>query len=128
VDGNATSRPALLVVDDDEQIRLLLSLLLPRLGFGVRAAAGGSEAVEALRHGDVAGALVDWRLGEEDGLVAVAALRLLAPGLPCCLMSGQDDVPAADEVMGIVCTLRKPFSVAQLGQALRQLSGDARAG
>ncbi|MCI0455577.1 MAG: response regulator [Gemmataceae bacterium] len=121
MDAHTAPRPTLLVVEDDDQIRALLSLLLPRLGFQAQAVAGGSEAVEALRHGDVAAALVDWRLGEEDGLETVAALRLLAPGLPCCLMSGQDDVP--EEGPGVACVLRKPFSVGQLGRALQQLTG-----
>ncbi|MCI0461833.1 MAG: hypothetical protein L0Z62_33195 [Gemmataceae bacterium] len=59
---------------------------------------------------------------------ARATLWLLAPGLPCCLMTGKDDPVQDVEQRGVACVLRKPFTIQQLGQALGQLSRDSKAG
>jgi CheY-like chemotaxis protein len=39
------------VVDDDEQIRLLLCLLLEQDGYSVHTAAGGEEALDEMMRG-----------------------------------------------------------------------------
>ena len=66
-----------LVVDDSRAIRMILAKTLRELGFEVREAANGREALEALER-DKAGVklvLADWNMPEIDGLELLKRLR-----------------------------------------------------
>jgi two-component system response regulator AtoC len=56
-----------LVVDDEETLRHMLSLLLDKNGFAVTVAASAQEALERLRAGDIRLALSDVRMPQHDG-------------------------------------------------------------
>lgn len=68
--------PTVLVVDDAKVIRLLLEDILKDLGFDVRQACNGSEALDALRQSpEISLALVDWNMPKMNGLDLVTAMR-----------------------------------------------------
>ena len=65
-----------LVVDDSRSMRSIIAKLLAELGFEVHEAAGGAEALVALRKArrvDIA--LVDWNMPGMDGYQLLLALR-----------------------------------------------------
>jgi CheY-like chemotaxis protein len=114
--------PFVLVVDDEPAVLSLLARGLRWYGFSVLGARDGPQAIELLRRhrGEVGLALVDSCLPGLKGPATVEALRGLEPGLRCCLMSG-----AEPEGAGCDCTLRKPFSLAQVADTLRRLQAAA---
>lgn len=78
-----------LVVDDEEVIRLGMTTLLEEMGFSVRCVASTQSALQAAGEFEPAIVLADFRLrGEDDGLLAIRALRAIWPGLPALLISG----------------------------------------
>lgn len=66
-----------LVIDDSRAIRMILSRILTNLGFEVREAGNGKEALDVLGAAETVPsvALVDWNMPEMNGLEFVAAVR-----------------------------------------------------
>ena len=69
--------PKALVVDDSRAVRMILAKTLKELGFEVREAANGREALEVIEAENPAVTLVltDWNMPEIDGLELLKRLR-----------------------------------------------------
>ena len=79
--GSAKSRAAILVVDDEEELRAMLELLLSSHGLRVELAASGAEALERCQGGDAFDVVVlDHRMPRLTG--AEVARRLREAGYP----------------------------------------------
>jgi len=78
-----------LVIDDEEAIRLGMQTLLEEMGFTVETAASTAAAVEKVRGFTPSIVLADFRLrGEDNGIRTIRALRETWPELPALLISG----------------------------------------
>lgn len=93
------ARGRVLVLDDDENMRLLAQWALGRLGYGMVGAETTAAAIdlcrEALGRGEhFAAVILDLNLpGGRGGTEALAALRELDPTVPAFVMSGDVDDP-----------------------------------
>lgn len=85
----------ILIVDDEELIRLNLRALLEDLGYRVTEAANGREGLVAFdrEHPDLV--LADLRMPVMDGLSMIAALRDKSPETPIVVVSGAGTVREA---------------------------------
>jgi len=125
-----------LVVDDSEQARQILSGLLTSMSFAVTTATSGEEAIAAARDADAAGlpceiAFLDWRMPGLDGFQTAAQLALLPhPPVPVIVTAhGREEVFRELEKAGIALMLTKPVSPSQLfDTAIRALGGVQDAG
>ena len=102
-----------LVADDEQALREMISLALSAQGFRVLTAANGAEAITLLRQhaGEVALVLLDDDMPVMSGRAVIPQIQALAPAPPMVLMSGDaKDFPDAPNVR----TLAKPFPVDQL--------------
>lgn len=111
-----------LVVDDEEDIRLALKELLGSYGCEVTLAASTREAVIKCLGQQPDLALVDYRLkGTDDGLSAVRSLRSAVPGLPAVLVSGDTDPRRLRDAHAAGLSLvHKPLSADKLIAAMQQ--------
>ncbi|NLD70893.1 MAG: response regulator [Limnobacter sp.] len=111
-----------LVIDDEPSIRLGMRTLLEGLGCRVELAASTEDALAAVAERPPDLVLADLRLqDEDDGISAIQAIRLVHPGTPAILVSGDtapDRLREADAA-GIPM-LHKPVPVDQLRQAIIQ--------
>ncbi len=107
-----------LVVDDEEPVRLVAAAAIQRQGFEAEVAADGVEAVALMERGPIgfAGVLLDMAMPKMDGLTTLVNLRKIQPGLPVILMSGHDQGDMARKLEGHsdVMLLRKPFTIDEL--------------
>ena len=78
----------ILIVDDEPQMRELLSMYLTQKGFQANAAATSEEALRKVREKPVDCAVVDINLGGEDGLQLLANLKTLNPKLRVIMLTG----------------------------------------
>jgi len=119
-------RGRLLVVDDEEPQRVMLSKILTRAGFDVTTAADGREALTRLGAGSFDLLLTDQRMPALDGLELLQEARRLHPDLPVVLMTAYGSVSRAVEAMklGAADYLSKPFErdelLVVLEKSLRQ--------
>jgi PAS domain S-box-containing protein len=103
----------ILVVDDEEAVREMISLGLAAQGYAVALAANGAEAVAALERqaGRVRLALLDTDMPVLDGRATLPLLRARDPGLPVVFMSGD---AAFDPGADLAGKLIKPFALEEL--------------
>jgi two-component system cell cycle sensor histidine kinase/response regulator CckA len=115
----------ILLVDDEAGIRLVLERVLAARGYRVITAESGTEAVEQTRRhqADLRAIVLDMMMPGIDGIAVIKAIREFAPLLPIVGCSGLHTYAAQIEKLDSpgVRFLRKPFPVAELLHALRQL-------
>jgi len=74
--AEGSERPVrILLVEDDDDVRLLLALVLKRAGYEVNATADADQALQALHRGRHDLILTDYCLPRKDGLQFVAEAR-----------------------------------------------------
>ncbi len=107
-----------LVVDDEESVRRVVSDILTAEGHEVTSTASGAEAIEAVRRSDggIDIALLDLTMPDMGGHECLAALHELRPELPVILTSGYSEVDARSRVEGqsLAGFIKKPFDAATL--------------
>jgi two-component system, NtrC family, sensor kinase len=90
-----TSLPTVLIVDDEADIREVLTLSLGDSGYGVRTAADGQEALDACRQGGIRIVITDIRMPRMDGLRLLEAVKRFDPGIEVIVLTAYGDVEAA---------------------------------
>ena len=119
---NATQErgPHVLVVDDDEALRLLIRDYLGGHEFRVSEAGDGAQLAAAIAADVVDLVLLDLRLGHEDGMRLLRELREQSQ-VPVIVLTGRTE--EADRVMGLELGaddyLTKPFSPRELMARMR---------
>jgi DNA-binding NtrC family response regulator len=110
-------RPRLLLVDDEPAVRRIVERFAQRHGFNTVSCADGREALDVIRGGGVALALVDVRLPHVGGLEVLKTLRQAVPDCKVVLMSGATDVDTAAQAtqLGAIDYLAKPLDFTRLG-------------
>jgi len=108
-------RPRILVVDDEPQIRRLLSVALSGQGYGVETVGAGEAALDKLSSEPFDLVLLDLGLPDEDGLQVCARLREWSriPVIVISVREGErDKVEALDS--GADDFVTKPFGTDEL--------------
>lgn len=111
----------LLVVDDEPNIRELLSTSLRFAGFEVIAAANGREALEAAEKHNPDLAVLDVMLPDMDGFTVTRKLRATGRYFPVVFLTARDDTE--DKVTGLTVGgddyVTKPFSLDEVVARIR---------
>jgi signal transduction histidine kinase/CheY-like chemotaxis protein len=120
--AEATTPERALVVDDDAPIRGLLEALLRRGGWEVVGTGGRGEAVAAVEAAPFDLALIDVRLGIEEGPQVLRELVEVQPDLAgrAAFMTGAP--PDSGRIAGCP-VLGKPFTWADLSRLIAELQG-----
>ncbi len=114
-----------LVVDDQHDVREVLSMGLAHYGFAVCRASGGREAIELYRdrRQELDLVLLDVLMPGLDGPQTLRALREVNPDVRCCFLSGglgkYNEVALRD--MGALAVFSKPIKPSVLAQMIRYL-------
>ncbi|HUF34774.1 MAG TPA: response regulator [Gemmatimonadales bacterium] len=123
--------PVVLVVGPDDAVHADICRMVRAIGFRVRTAHGGCEAIRYLQlhPGEVGLVLADILMPGMDGGELVERVRDLLPGMRCVLMS--PPAAAAAELAGAypeTPVLEKPFGLRELhGVLARQIGSPAAA-
>jgi len=116
-----------LLVDDDEDLRAIVSKALEALGYEVTAVADGRSGLGELRFTRPDVLVVDFAMPGMNGADVAKAARELCPGLPVVLASGYSDTDAIERSIGAHAKLlRKPFRIDELLEAVAEAAELAR--
>jgi CheY-like chemotaxis protein len=115
----------ILVIDDDEDFRFILTRALEKEGYRVQAVGSGAEAIEALKSHKFDLTLVDIKMPEMGGRETVKEIRKLDPQLPVLLVTGSPDLPDRELQAQAQGWIYKPFRLAQLRSIVRKLLEEA---
>jgi len=89
---------SVLVVDDDRDLRYLLSLRLVTAGYIVYGASNGLEALEQMEKHSVGVVLTDHHMPKMDGFELLSVCRMKWPGIPVVVFSAEQDDLAHEAV------------------------------
>lgn len=113
----------ILVVDDEESIRISLAEALADAGTEVRTAVGGEEAFRHLSAGDIDLVLLDQRLAQtqEDGLEVLRRIKAEHPAVAVIMMTAYGRFESAVEATRLGCYqyIAKPLDLHQLKLLIR---------
>lgn len=119
-----TFQPVILVVDDDEIVRILLRQFLEGEGFQVREAEDGASALELLQHVPVDLVILDIVMPGMDGSIVCARIQDMIPEPPPVLiMTAMDYDQEVDQVYnaGAVDYIQKPLQWPVLRNRIRYI-------
>ncbi len=114
---------SVLVVDDEEGIRGLLSEALRQAGFRVLTAPNGENVPQMCRKEDIRLVVTDLVMPEREGLETIQALRREFPRIRILAMSGKfiGTGLRAAQMLGADETIAKPFELATVVSVVRRL-------
>jgi DNA-binding response OmpR family regulator len=117
-----TAKPTL-IVDDEKNIRLALSMALEQLDIPVETAASGEEALEKIAAGGFGMMLLDLRLPGVDGMEVLRRVSCERPEIKVIIITAYGSIDLAVEAMklGAVDFLQKPFEVTQVREMVRRI-------
>ncbi len=115
--------PKILVVDDEETIRMMLKETLTSWGYQVTCAATGVAALEAMQGQLFDAALVDIRMPEMDGLSFLREVKRHDDSIEVVIMTGYPTVQTAVEALkeGAYDYLPKPLIMDELRHLITRL-------
>ncbi|MBI4056833.1 MAG: response regulator [Elusimicrobia bacterium] len=101
----------LLVVDDEQEIRDLLSYTLVAHGYRVTTAANGQEALEKLKHSKFQLVISDISMPNMSGIEVLEAIKKIDPEIEVILATGYGTIETAVSAMkkGAFDFIQKPF-------------------
>ena len=109
----------ILVVDDDHDVRGLMTSFLSEIGYVVHEADHGAAALAMQRSVNPQLMIIDFSMPGTNGAEVVKAARVVQPSLPVLFVSGYADSAALEAATGSAPFLRKPFRPAELASAVR---------
>jgi len=114
---------AMLVVDDEQSIRLAVSRSLESLGMPVQTAANGEEALEKLRGEEYSLVFLDLKMPGMDGLDVLRKIRETRPRTRVIIITAHGTIESAVDAMklGAVDFIQKPFSPDEIRTLARRV-------
>lgn len=113
----------ILVLEDDQNMRQMLAMVLEKEGYQVEAAGTGLEAVQLAAQSAFDLVIVDIRMEGIDGLEALARVRESQPEVRSLVVTGYST--EADSIrairLGVGDYLKKPFDLKEFLGAVRRL-------
>ncbi|MDH3359369.1 MAG: response regulator, partial [Desulfobulbaceae bacterium] len=103
----------ILVVDDEQNMRIALYEALSRNGYEVSVAENGQMALEMVEKSPPDMLITDIKMPNLDGIELLRRIKAIRPSLPVVIVTGFATVDTAVEAMkqGAVDYIIKPFSV-----------------
>jgi CheY-like chemotaxis protein len=116
----------ILLIDDEESVRMIFQVALERAGYRVLTAENGKHGLRLLEHQEADLIFVDIFMPEMDGLELIPLLRKTRPAIKIIAISGvsgQMNHLDTAKYLGAHGTLKKPFSLQELLDAVSSQLG-----
>jgi DNA-binding NtrC family response regulator len=125
------TKKTILIVDDDAQIRKLITAILKREGYDVITAANGRLALQALASQVADLVITDLIMPEKEGIETIMEIKQKHPGIPVIAISGGGKLNPKTYLgiamqIGAVSTMTKPIDTASLKAMVRGLLGESQ--
>jgi len=117
------TKPSILLVDDEDNLRRTLALILCRQGYSVDTAATVAEAREHVENTTYDLAFLDLKLPDASGLTLLPELRERFPAMPVVILTAHDKLDAAIEAVrkGARDYLLKPIDPVVIIQKVKDI-------
>jgi DNA-binding NtrC family response regulator len=117
----------ILVVDDDEAVRIVLKRILSRAGYDVECAQNGIDAMRKLKLKSADIVITDIIMPEQEGIETILMIKKMHPEIGIIAISGGGRIGPSDylsmaKLLGADFTFAKPWNNQELLDAITQLS------
>ncbi len=115
---------AVLVVDDEENLLILLDRVLSKEGFQVATAHNSEAALDLFKQGDFRLAILDIKMFPLDGVALLAELKKHSPAIKVIMITAYPTADSRDECFrrGAAMYLTKPLDIRELKDTLHSLA------
>ncbi|MDE6587689.1 MAG: DNA-binding response regulator [Paramuribaculum sp.] len=119
----------ILIIDDDQAVRMSLSLLFKQAGFDSEAVGNAADAIEVVRNREPQLVMLDMNLSlsttGRDGIELLRKIKVFCPDTPVILISAWGTIALAVEGMahGAADFVTKPWSNRDLMAKVRKVIG-----
>ncbi|PID29803.1 MAG: response regulator [Candidatus Cloacimonadota bacterium] len=116
----------ILVIDDEEPIRMLIKAILEKAGYEVDLAKNGIIALEKINNNHYCVIILDLLMPEKEGLETIREMLKMKPEIKIIAISGGGsngdlDFLSIAKLFGAKSTLNKPFNKAKLLDTLQEV-------
>jgi DNA-binding response OmpR family regulator len=121
---NFKAKPTILIVDDDQTLLSIGTLMIQRSGYKVLQATSGKEAIQIFQNykDDVCLVMLEEKLPDESGSVTCKRLKEFEPDVKILHTSGLGKSLGDDSFdCGCEAFLSKPFRINELSNKLREV-------
>jgi two-component system response regulator (stage 0 sporulation protein F) len=124
--GSLVTVKQLLIVDDQQGIRLLLNEVFKREGYETFLAANGIEALDIAERIKPDGVLLDMKIPGMDGIEILKRLKSKMPEVPVVMMTAYGELDLIQEAMklGAAHYFTKPFDIYEVRDAVNAMLQD----
>jgi DNA-binding response OmpR family regulator len=118
----------ILLIEDEDALRSMLSLSLEKMGYSVSEATNGHEGIAAFNKAKPDLVVTDLMMPEKEGLETISELKKAHPKVLIIAMTGGGRSDARDnlkmaKLFGATVALAKPFAFQELAEAVSKLLG-----
>ncbi|MDD5534071.1 MAG: sigma-54 dependent transcriptional regulator [Syntrophales bacterium] len=112
----------ILIVDDEQNIRIVLEAMLRKEGYDVVTAGDGVEALESLQRGGISAVVTDLRMPKMDGMALLEKAAADYPSVPVIMITAHGTVTTAVEALkkGAFDYVTKPFEQEDLRNVIEK--------
>jgi len=125
VDAAWRARGTILLVEDEEPVRMVAKTMLKSLGFTVYEASNGKEAIDLFQKyaSHISIVVTDLGMPVMDGYTLIRELKSLKPNLPVVIATGFGDIDVTSRIArtDIAGLVGKPFNFDQLRNVLKSV-------
>ena len=113
-----------LFTDDEEYLRELMELEIPRMGHTVTVCPDGANAVHMLEQNNFDCLLVDLDMPGMNGMEVIARAKELSPELDCIILTGKSSIESAIAALrhGVFDYITKPCKLIELKSILQRVA------
>ena len=116
----------ILIIDDEPQIRSMLTLMLAREGYEIVEASDGVAGIKIYRQNPADLIITDLIMPNKDGIGMIIDLKKEFPDVKIIAMSGgglnkPDGYLKGAKKLGAACTLTKPIDREEMLKAVREI-------
>jgi len=106
----------ILIVDDELNMRLVLTAMLKKEGYEIASAADGNEALSILKSGPIDVVITDLKMPNVDGMELLNHMNDKHPAIPVIIITAHGTVATAVEALkkGALDYITKPFDLDEL--------------
>jgi two-component system response regulator AtoC len=114
---------AVLIVDDQDDLRFTLSKIVKKQGYSVTTAASGADALDVLRSSVIDMVFLDIGLPDGSGIDLIHAIKEIGDDIDIVMLSGINEAKTAVESLraGAVDYIVKPFDIIEFKAILNRI-------
>ena len=116
----------ILIIDDNNDLRMVVTKMLSRLGYEVSSADSGENGLGLFFKDKFDIVLSDYEMPGMDGVAFACSVKKSSPSTPVVIMTGAGmETVFSRKSTAVDKVISKPFTLAEIGETIQNFAGNA---